>query len=34
MTLQKMGVDAELYRQGARDGDQVIVGSFIMDYTE
>lgn len=34
MTLQKMGVDAELYRQGARDGDQVIIGTFIMDYTE
>ena len=34
MILQKMGVDAELYRQGARDGDQVIVGTFIMDYTE
>ncbi|MDO5109096.1 MAG: GTPase ObgE [Erysipelotrichaceae bacterium] len=34
MTLQKMGVDAELYRQGARDGDQVIVGTYIMDYTE
>ena len=34
MTLQKMGVDAELYRQGARDGDQVIVGTYIMDYSE
>ena len=34
MTLQKMGIDAALYEAGARDGDQVIVGTYIMDYTE
>ncbi len=34
MTLQKMGIDAALYEAGARDGDQVIVGTYIMDYSE
>ncbi len=34
MTLQKMGVDKALYEAGARDGDQVIVNTFIMDYKE
>lgn len=33
-TLKKMGVDKALYEKGARDGDQVIVGTFIMDYSE
>ena len=33
-TLKKMGVDKALYEKGARDGDQVIVGTFIMDYNE
>lgn len=32
MTLQKMGVDRALARAGAKDGDQVIVGTYIMDY--
>lgn len=34
MTLDKMGVDKALYEAGARDGDQVIVGTYIMDYKE
>ena len=34
MTLQKMGIDQALYDAGARNGDQVIVGTYIMDYTE
>ena len=34
MTLLKMGVDKALYEAGARDGDQVIVNTFIMDYKE
>ena len=33
-TLKKMGVDKALYEKGARDGDQVIVGIYIMDYSE
>lgn len=33
-TLKKMGVDKALYEKGARDGDQVIVGTYIMDYNE
>ena len=33
-TLKKMGVDKALYEKGARDGDQVIVGTFIMYYSE
>ena len=33
-TLKKMGVDKALYEKGARDGDQVIVGTYIMDYSE
>ena len=33
-TLKKMGVDKALYEKGARDGDQVIVGTFFMDYSE
>ncbi|MBP3892111.1 MAG: GTPase ObgE [Solobacterium sp.] len=34
MTLKKMGVDHKLFEAGARSGDQVIVGSYIMDYQE
>lgn len=34
MTLRKMGVDKALYEAGARDNDQVIIGTFIMDYNE
>ncbi len=34
LTLQKMGIDAALYKAGARAGDQVIVGTYIMDYME
>ena len=34
LTLQKMGIDAALYEAGAREGDQVIVGTYIMDYME
>ncbi len=33
-TLKKMGVDKALYDAGARNGDQVIVGTYIMDYSE
>ncbi len=33
-TLKKMGIDKALYDAGARDGDQVIVGTYIMDYSE
>ncbi len=33
-TLQKMGVDKALYDAGARNGDQVIVGDYIMDFVE
>ena len=33
-TLKKMGVDKALYEKGVRDGDQVIVGTYIMDYSE
>jgi GTP-binding protein len=29
-----MGVDKALYQAGARDGDQVIVGRYIMGYKE
>ena len=28
------GVDKALYEAGARNGDQVIVNTFIMDYKE
>ena len=34
MTLKQMGIDKKLYELGARDGDQVIVGTYIMDYQE
>lgn len=34
MTLAKMGIDKALHDAGARDGDQVIVGTYIMDYKE
>lgn len=33
-TLSKMGVDKALREAGAVDGDQVIVGSFLMDFKE
>ena len=32
--LQRMGIDAALREKGAVDGDQVIVGSYIMDFKE
>jgi GTP-binding protein len=34
MTLKKMGIDKALYDAGCRVGDEVIVGTFIMNYTE
>ncbi len=34
LELSKMGVDEELYNAGAREGDQVIVGIYIMGYKE
>jgi len=34
LTLTKMGIDAALHQAGAREGDQVIVGTYIMDYHE
>lgn len=34
LTLQKMGIDKALYEAGARNGDQVIIGTYIMDYQE
>lgn len=33
-TLAKMGIDAALKEAGCRDGDQVIVGTYIMDYND
>lgn len=32
LTLQKLGVDKALHEAGAKTGDQVIVGTYIMDY--
>lgn len=34
LTLQKLGVDRALKEAGAKTGDQVIVGTYIMDYRE
>lgn len=34
LTLTKMGIDTALHQAGAREGDQVIVGTYIMDYHE
>ena len=34
MTLRKMGVDTALYEAGVRDGDEVIIGTYIMEYKE
>jgi len=33
-TLAKMGIDAALKEAGCRDGDQVIVGTYIMDFND
>ena len=33
-TLAKMGIDNALREAGCRDGDQVIVGTYIMDFTD
>jgi len=33
-TLTRMGVDDALRSAGVKDGDQVIVGTFIMDFKE
>ena len=33
-TLAKMGIDNALREAGCKDGDQVIVGTYIMDYTD
>lgn len=33
-TLSKMGIDEALRKAGARDGDQVIVGTYIMDFMD
>jgi GTP-binding protein len=34
LQVSQMGVDEALYKAGARDGDQVIVGTYIMGYKE
>ncbi len=34
LTLGRMGVDKALLEAGAEEGDQVIVGTYIMDYRE
>ena len=34
LRMSEMGVDDALYKAGARDGDQVIVGTYIMGYKE
>lgn len=34
LTLQKMGVDKALKEAGAQPGDSVIVGTYIMEYSE
>lgn len=34
LILQKMGVDKALKEAGAKEGDSVIVGTFIMEYSE
>ena len=34
MTLKKMGIDAALYEAGVRVGDEVIIGTYIMNYEE
>ena len=33
-TLTKMGIDHALREAGCKDGDQVIVGTYIMDFTD
>lgn len=33
-TLAKMGIDNALREAGCKDGDQVIVGTYIMDFTD
>lgn len=33
-TLAKMGIDNALREAGCKEGDQVIVGTYIMDYTD
>ena len=33
-TLAKMGIDSALREAGCKDGDQVIVGTYIMDFTD
>ena len=34
LTLKKMGIDQALYDAGVRVGDEVIIGSYIMNYEE
>ena len=34
LILHKMGVDTALKKAGAKPGDAVIVGTFIMEYSE
>ena len=34
MTLKKMGIDAALYEAGVQVGDEVIIGTYIMNYEE
>ena len=34
LTLKNMGVDKALNDAGVQDGDQVLVGTFIMEYKE
>ncbi len=34
MTLRKLGIEKALYEAGVRDGDEVIIGTYIMEYKE
>ncbi len=34
ITLRKMGIEQALYDAGVQDGDQVIIGTYLMDFTE
>ena len=34
LKVTQMGVDDALYKAGARDGDQVIIGNHLMGYKE
>ena len=34
VAMQRMGIESALREKGAADGDQVIIGSYIMDFKE